>query len=233
MACSCSWRPARGPSPRRPPPSRRWPAYHDLRWLFAGTESWLWFAMLIAAVLAARAALDVLLLRLAWPAGVPAPAGRPRARLLRGADRSRVADAAARGHAGVRRRRAAVLLALPRRVPAHAHHAGRTEPRRGRPLLVAAPAAGPCGGLAARQLRHRDRRRGPDQPPAGRARASRGRRCRPGQRAGVVRAGLPGGPGSATRARLGAGPGSARAPDRPAVTAWPCSRCWSSWPACC
>jgi hypothetical protein len=49
-------------------------AYHDLRWLFTDTQSWLWFAGLVVAVLVLRAALDVALLRLAWPRGVPAPA---------------------------------------------------------------------------------------------------------------------------------------------------------------
>ena len=48
-------------------------AYHDLRWLFTDTQSWLWFAALVAGVLVARAALDVALIRLAWPRGVPAP----------------------------------------------------------------------------------------------------------------------------------------------------------------
>src|ERR1700761_9549887 len=48
-------------------------AYHDLRWLFTDTQSWLWFAGLMAAVLVARAALDVTMLRLAWPRGIPAP----------------------------------------------------------------------------------------------------------------------------------------------------------------
>jgi hypothetical protein len=48
-------------------------AYHDLRWLFTDTQSWLWFAGLVAVVLVARAALDVMLLRLAWPRGIPAP----------------------------------------------------------------------------------------------------------------------------------------------------------------
>jgi hypothetical protein len=49
-------------------------AYHDLRWLFADTQSWLWFTGLVTVVLAVRSALDVLLLRLAWPRDVPAPA---------------------------------------------------------------------------------------------------------------------------------------------------------------
>jgi hypothetical protein len=48
-------------------------AYHDLRWLFTDTQSWLWFGGLVAAVLIARAALDVTMLRLAWPRGLPAP----------------------------------------------------------------------------------------------------------------------------------------------------------------
>jgi hypothetical protein len=48
-------------------------AYHDLRWLFTDTQSWLWFGGVVAAVLIARAVLDVTLLRLAWPRGVPAP----------------------------------------------------------------------------------------------------------------------------------------------------------------
>jgi hypothetical protein len=48
-------------------------AYHDLRWLFTDTESRLWFGGLVVAVLVARAALDVAMLRLAWPRGVPAP----------------------------------------------------------------------------------------------------------------------------------------------------------------
>jgi hypothetical protein len=48
-------------------------AYHDLRWLFADSQSWLWFGVLVAAVLVARAVLDVTMLRLAWPQGVPAP----------------------------------------------------------------------------------------------------------------------------------------------------------------
>jgi hypothetical protein len=48
-------------------------AYHDLRWLFTDTQSWLWFAALVTVVLIARAAIDVALVRLAWPRGVPAP----------------------------------------------------------------------------------------------------------------------------------------------------------------
>jgi hypothetical protein len=48
-------------------------AYHDLRWLFADNHSWLWFSGLVSLVLLARAALDTVLLRLAWPHGAPAP----------------------------------------------------------------------------------------------------------------------------------------------------------------
>src|SRR5579859_1081423 len=48
-------------------------AYHDLRWLFADSQSWLWFTGLVALVLIARSALDVALLRLAWPSELPAP----------------------------------------------------------------------------------------------------------------------------------------------------------------
>ena len=48
-------------------------AYHDLRWLFTDTQSQLWFGGLVAAVLVARAGLDVVMLRLAWPRGAPAP----------------------------------------------------------------------------------------------------------------------------------------------------------------
>jgi hypothetical protein len=48
-------------------------AYHDLRWLFTDSQSWLWFAGLVAALLIVRSVLDVALLRLAWPRGVPPP----------------------------------------------------------------------------------------------------------------------------------------------------------------
>jgi hypothetical protein len=49
-------------------------AYHDLRWLFTDSQSWLWFAGLIAALLIVRSAVDVALIRLAWPRGLPGPA---------------------------------------------------------------------------------------------------------------------------------------------------------------
>src|ERR1700685_625408 len=48
-------------------------ASNDLRWLFTDTQSCLWFAGLVAAVLILRSALDVALLRLAWPGELPAP----------------------------------------------------------------------------------------------------------------------------------------------------------------
>jgi hypothetical protein len=48
-------------------------AYHDLRWLFTDSQSWFWFAGLVAVVLIVRSALDVALLRLAWPGELPAP----------------------------------------------------------------------------------------------------------------------------------------------------------------
>ena len=48
-------------------------AYHDLRWLFTDSQSWLWFAGLVAVVLIVRSALDVVLLRLAWPSELPPP----------------------------------------------------------------------------------------------------------------------------------------------------------------
>jgi hypothetical protein len=48
-------------------------AYHDLRWLFADSQSWLGFAAIMAAALLARSAVDVVLLRLAWPRELRAP----------------------------------------------------------------------------------------------------------------------------------------------------------------
>jgi hypothetical protein len=48
-------------------------AYHDLRWLFADSQSWLGFAAILTAVLLARSAVDTVLLRLAWPRELRAP----------------------------------------------------------------------------------------------------------------------------------------------------------------
>jgi hypothetical protein len=49
-------------------------AYHDLRWLFADSQSWLGFAAVMVATLLARSAVDTVLLRLAWPREVEVPA---------------------------------------------------------------------------------------------------------------------------------------------------------------
>jgi hypothetical protein len=48
-------------------------AYHDLRWLFTDSGSWLGFAGITLAVLLFRAAVDTALLRLAWPRELRAP----------------------------------------------------------------------------------------------------------------------------------------------------------------
>src|SRR5215468_6427003 len=53
--------------------------FHDLRWLYSTQRSWLWFALLLAGLLAARAGLNTVLVRLAWPAGLTRP--RPLAAL--------------------------------------------------------------------------------------------------------------------------------------------------------
>jgi len=41
--------------------------FHDLRWLYSAQRSWLWFALLLAGLVAARSALNTVLVRLAWP----------------------------------------------------------------------------------------------------------------------------------------------------------------------
>src|SRR5215470_1608508 len=48
-------------------------AYHDLRWLFADSGSWLGFAAIVTAALLVRSAMDAALLRLAWPRELVAP----------------------------------------------------------------------------------------------------------------------------------------------------------------
>jgi hypothetical protein len=53
--------------------------FHDLRWLYSTQRSWLWFALLLAGLLLARSALNTVLVRLAWPAGLVPP--RPLAAL--------------------------------------------------------------------------------------------------------------------------------------------------------
>jgi hypothetical protein len=47
--------------------------FHDLRWLYSTERSWLWFALLLAGLLIARAALNTALVRLAWPAYLTPP----------------------------------------------------------------------------------------------------------------------------------------------------------------
>ena len=47
--------------------------FHDLRWIYGYDRSWLGFAVLLAAVLGIRSALNTALARLAWPRDVPAP----------------------------------------------------------------------------------------------------------------------------------------------------------------
>src|SRR5215470_114915 len=47
--------------------------FHDLRWLYSSQRSWLWFALLLAGLLVARAALNTALVRLAWPAYLAPP----------------------------------------------------------------------------------------------------------------------------------------------------------------
>lgn len=48
-------------------------AYHDLRWLFAFGEPWLGFMLTLFPLLAARAAVDALLVRLSWPRSTTPP----------------------------------------------------------------------------------------------------------------------------------------------------------------
>ena len=47
--------------------------FHDLRWLYSTQRSWLWFALLLAGLLVARAALNTAMVRLAWPAYLTPP----------------------------------------------------------------------------------------------------------------------------------------------------------------
>src|SRR5215468_6044470 len=47
--------------------------FHDLRWLYSTERSWPWFALLLAGLLVARAALNTALVRLAWPAHLTPP----------------------------------------------------------------------------------------------------------------------------------------------------------------
>ena len=58
-------------------------AYHDLRWLFAFNQSWLDFTGVFVLLVLARAAVDAVLVQLAWPRQLdPAAPGLPRPRFL-------------------------------------------------------------------------------------------------------------------------------------------------------
>jgi len=48
-------------------------AYHDLRWLFAFGQPWLGFVLVLVTLLAARSAVDALLVRLSWPKDTAPP----------------------------------------------------------------------------------------------------------------------------------------------------------------
>ena len=47
--------------------------FHDLRWLYSTQRSWLEFALLLAGLMLARAAVNSVLVRLAWPTSESAP----------------------------------------------------------------------------------------------------------------------------------------------------------------
>ena len=47
--------------------------FHDLRWLYSAQRSWLWFALLLAGLVAARSAMNTVLVRLAWPLHLTPP----------------------------------------------------------------------------------------------------------------------------------------------------------------
>ena len=47
--------------------------FHDLRWLYSAQRSWLEFALLLAGLMLARAAVNSVLVRLAWPTSESAP----------------------------------------------------------------------------------------------------------------------------------------------------------------
>jgi hypothetical protein len=58
-------------------------AYHDLRWLFAFNQSWLGFTAVLMLLVLARAAVDAVLVQLAWPRQTdPAAPVLPRPRFL-------------------------------------------------------------------------------------------------------------------------------------------------------
>lgn len=47
--------------------------FHDLRWLYSGQRSLVWFGLLLAGLLVARSALNTALVRLAWPSYLTPP----------------------------------------------------------------------------------------------------------------------------------------------------------------
>ena len=47
--------------------------FHDLRWLYSTQRSWLEFALLLAGLMLARAAVNSVLVRLAWPTSESEP----------------------------------------------------------------------------------------------------------------------------------------------------------------
>jgi len=58
-------------------------AYHDLRWLFAFNQSWLGFTVVFLLLVLTRAAVDAVLVQLAWPDQAdPAGPGLPRPRFM-------------------------------------------------------------------------------------------------------------------------------------------------------
>jgi hypothetical protein len=58
-------------------------AYHDLRWLFAFNQSWLGFTAVFLLLVLARAAVDAVLVQLAWPRQLdPEMPGLPRPRFM-------------------------------------------------------------------------------------------------------------------------------------------------------
>jgi hypothetical protein len=58
--------------------------FHDLRWLYSAQRSWLQFDLLLAGLILARAAVNSVLVRLAWPATGEAPAPLPALRCALG-----------------------------------------------------------------------------------------------------------------------------------------------------
>ena len=58
-------------------------AYHDLRWLFAFDQSWLGFTAVLVLLVLARAAVDAVLIQLAWPRQTdPGAPGLPKPRFM-------------------------------------------------------------------------------------------------------------------------------------------------------